>query len=87
MVILRVFPRRTSYTPDDPLVRIGPPGAWDVGLDVDEVHISVPFTWDMGEAGGNCCTHEGGKHMIFFLIALCGLVMVARIFYEKERNK
>lgn len=50
MSILRVFPRRTSYTPDDPLVRIGRPEAFDVGIDVDEIHISVPFTWDMDEA-------------------------------------
>ena len=48
--ILRVFVKQTSYTPDDPMVRIGPPCAWDVGLDCDEVHISVPFTWDMDEA-------------------------------------
>lgn len=50
MNVLRVFARKTSYTPDDPLVRIGPPCAWDVGIDCDEVHISVPFTWDMDEA-------------------------------------
>ena len=48
--ILRVFVKRTSYTPDDPLVRIGSPEAFDVGIDVDEIHISVPFTWDMDEA-------------------------------------
>ena len=50
-VILRVFTRRTSYTPDDELVRIGSPMAWDYGkIECDEVHISVPFTWDMDEA-------------------------------------
>lgn len=49
--ILRVFPRQTSYTPDDELVRIGSPMAWDYGtIECDEVHISVPFTWDMDEA-------------------------------------
>ena len=42
--ILRVFPRRTSYTPDDDLVYIGMP---DMLIpDHDEVHISCTFTWD-----------------------------------------
>lgn len=47
--ILRVFPRRTAYTPDDALVRIGPPGLYDAQeLDgkIDEVHISCVFSWD-----------------------------------------
>jgi hypothetical protein len=45
--ILRVFPRRTHATPDDDLVFISglrwpaPP------VDVDEVHISVTFTFDL----------------------------------------
>ena len=50
MNILRVFVRRTSYTPTDKMVRIGSPGIWDMDIECDEVHISVPFTWDMDEA-------------------------------------
>lgn len=45
--ILRVFPRRTSATPDDDLVIIGDPLLWDI--EADEVHISVTFTWDILE--------------------------------------
>lgn len=44
MRILRVFPRRTSFTPKDDLVDIGYPGLWKPR--VDEVHISCLFTWD-----------------------------------------
>jgi hypothetical protein len=43
--IIRVFPKRTTYTPDDALVAISrPPGLFD---EADEVHISASFTWDM----------------------------------------
>ena len=42
--ILRVFPRRTSYTPDDAMVWVGMPGL--VIPDHDEIHISCTFTWD-----------------------------------------
>lgn len=46
--IIRVFPRKTAATPDDPLVRINePPGLFD---EADEVHISVAFTWDLKAA-------------------------------------
>jgi radical SAM superfamily enzyme YgiQ (UPF0313 family) len=46
--IARVFPRRTSYTPDDDLAFVGIPLLeWP---DVDEVHISVTFAWDLPEA-------------------------------------
>ena len=48
MTILRVFPRRTSYTPVDDMAFIGDPP-----LDrpeVDEVHISCVFSWDKPEA-------------------------------------
>lgn len=46
MKIIRVFPRRTSYTPDDDMVFIGyPPGL--LIPPHDEVHISCVFTWDM----------------------------------------
>jgi len=41
---LRVFPRKTSYTPTDPAVRFGPPGLFDRPESVD---VSVTFTWDI----------------------------------------
>lgn len=42
--IIRVFPYRTSYTPDDDMVYIGLP---DMLIPYhDEVHISCIFTWD-----------------------------------------
>jgi hypothetical protein len=41
--LIRVFPRKTKATPDDDLVRLGPPDLFDEG---DEVHVSVAFTWD-----------------------------------------
>jgi hypothetical protein len=41
--IIRVFPRRTKATPDDPCAYIGPP---DLFAQADRVEISVPFTWD-----------------------------------------
>ena len=48
MKIIRVFPRRTSATPDDEDVRINtPPGLFD---EADEVHIPVLFTWDVAQA-------------------------------------
>lgn len=45
--IIRVFPRRTSATPDDDLARVGLPELWD---EADEVHLSITFTWDRGLA-------------------------------------
>lgn len=45
--ILRVFPRKTSMTPTDDLAVVGDPGL--LRPDVDEVHISVAFTWDIEE--------------------------------------
>lgn len=50
MKILRVFVRRTSYTPDDDLVWIGPPPFREMIPEHDEVHVSCTFTWDMDEA-------------------------------------
>lgn len=48
MRIIRVFPRKTSATPDDEFVRINClPTLFD---EADEVHISVAFTWDIGLA-------------------------------------
>lgn len=43
MRLIRVFPRKTRATPDDDLVRFGPPGMFD---EADEVHVSVTFTYD-----------------------------------------
>lgn len=43
--IIRVFPSKTSATPNDDLVRIHTtPSLFD---EADEVHISVTFTWDI----------------------------------------
>ena len=42
--ILRVFPKRTSYTPTDELVEIGLPQF--IIPEHDEIHISCSFTWD-----------------------------------------
>lgn len=46
--IARVFPRRTKATPTDDLTFVGPPGLFPP--EVDEVHISVAFTWDLPRA-------------------------------------
>lgn len=45
--LIRVFPRKTRATPDDELVRFGPPGLFD---EADEVHVSVTFTYDKAKA-------------------------------------
>ena len=48
-MILRVFPRKTKATPDDPNVWFGGPPAFppeDWG-EIEEVHVSVVFTWDL----------------------------------------
>lgn len=47
MRILRVFPKRTSYTPTDELALIGPPPMKELIPEHDEVHVSCTFTWDM----------------------------------------
>jgi hypothetical protein len=47
MNIARVFPRRTNATPDDKLSFIGTPDLFTEHLEIDEVHISVTFTWDI----------------------------------------
>ncbi len=46
-MILRVFPRRTSYTPTDDYVRIGEPDLLPLPRNITEVHVSCVFTWDM----------------------------------------
>lgn len=42
--IIRVFPIKTNATPDDSLAYYGPPDMFTP--EVDEVHISISFTWD-----------------------------------------
>jgi len=46
--IVRVFPRRTSATPDDDLAFVGDPPMFLPRA--DEVHVSCTFTWDRPEA-------------------------------------
>jgi hypothetical protein len=48
MRIIRVFPRRTSYTPTDDYAFVGDPPLWVP--EADAVHISCTFTWDLKEA-------------------------------------
>ncbi len=45
--IVRVFPRRTSFTPSDEMAFVGNPPLWRP--EADEVHVSVTFTWDLEE--------------------------------------
>lgn len=49
MKIARVFPRKTAATPDDPLVFFGPPPMLTLP-EIDEVHVSVTFTYDREKA-------------------------------------
>jgi hypothetical protein len=48
-MIARVFPGRTNATPDDEYAFTGEPHLF-IPDDIDEVHVSVTFTWDMAEA-------------------------------------
>lgn len=50
MKIARVFPRRTSMTPTDELAFVDCPPPLLAMPEIDEVHISVAFTWDMPKA-------------------------------------
>jgi hypothetical protein len=45
--IARVFPNRTNATPVDELAFIGSPDLFSESLDIDKVHISVTFTWEL----------------------------------------
>lgn len=47
MRLIRVFPRKTKASPDDPLAYFGPP---DLFAEADEVHVSVSFTADKPKA-------------------------------------
>ena len=48
--IARVFPRRTSMTPTDELAFVDCPPPLLAMPEVDEVHVSVAFTWDLPKA-------------------------------------
>jgi hypothetical protein len=50
MKIARVFPRKTSMTPTDPLAFSDDQPPMLSIPDVDAVHVSVTFTWDMPKA-------------------------------------
>lgn len=50
MNIARVFPRKTNMSPDDPLAFFGMPTIEAMAMDIDEVHISVTFSWDLEKA-------------------------------------
>ena len=45
--LIRVFPRKTSMTPNDAYAFVGDPPLWRP--EADEVHVSVCFTWDIEE--------------------------------------
>ncbi len=45
-MILRVFPRRTPFTPTDDYVRIGEPDLLPLPAPISAVHVSCVFTWD-----------------------------------------
>ena len=47
-VVARVFPRKTSASPDDPLAFFGDPPK--IPPLIDEVHVSVAFTYDLPRA-------------------------------------
>ena len=49
-LIARVFPRRTNATPEDELVFIGCQPPMLALPEIDEVHVSVAFTWDLPAA-------------------------------------
>lgn len=47
-MIIRVFPKRTSFTPTDEYAFVGDPPL--IRPEADEVHISCTFTWDLARA-------------------------------------
>ena len=47
--IIRVFPKRTSYTPTDDYVFVGLPPFPEMLPDHTEVHVSCAFTWDKAQ--------------------------------------
>jgi hypothetical protein len=48
--IARVFPRRTNATPIDTYAFVGEPNLSELPDEIDEVHVSVSFTWDLSKA-------------------------------------
>ena len=48
--IARVFPSKTNMSPTDPLAFFGLPTIEALAMEIDEVHISVTFTWDLEKA-------------------------------------
>lgn len=48
--IARIFPRKTNMSPTDDLSFFGPPTIELMAMDIEEVHISITFTWDLEEA-------------------------------------
>lgn len=50
MDIIRVFPRRTHWTPTDELAFYGPPPLFRSGTRATPVRVSVTFTWDKPRA-------------------------------------
>lgn len=50
MRIARVFPRKTNMSPTDDLAFFGNPTIENLAMDIDEVHISVTFSWDLEKA-------------------------------------
>ena len=50
MRLARVFPRITNATPADDLAFFGGPRRCDRDLPIEEVHVSVAWTWDMARA-------------------------------------
>ena len=60
MKIARVFPRKTAATPDDPLAFFGPPPMLALP-EIDEVHVSVTFTYDRPKAEALAYARGGTK--------------------------
>ena len=48
--IARVFPRKTNMSPTDDLAFFGYPTIETMAIEIDAVHISVTFSWDMEKA-------------------------------------
>jgi len=45
MSVIRVFPQRTKWTPDDDLAFVGHPPLFRPGSESTPVFVSVTFTW------------------------------------------
>jgi len=62
---MRVFPRRTKATPtEQPLVAWGQPTFFSTNCNVDEVHVSITFTWDLPEAERIARVYESYGHRV-----------------------